>query len=105
MPYRLVLGAVPESRRQVTYVVRVQDGILPRSTIDEIAARMRARLDARGEISAEVVVAQGYSKSTLRLFGSPYSVSLVRGDVQCGNQLGPAGVVFADVTARWRNKD
>lgn len=78
MPYRLLLGTVPESRRQVTYVVRVQDGILPRSAIDELTERVRDRLDARGEISAEVVVAQGYSKSTLRLFGSPYSVSLVR---------------------------
>lgn len=78
MPYRLFLGAVPESRRQVTYVVRVQDGILPRSMIDEIADRVRERLDARGEISAEVVVAQGFSKSTLRLFGSPHSVWVVR---------------------------
>src|SRR5262245_20919581 len=78
MPYRLFLGTVQESRRQVTYVVRVQDGILPRSTINKIVERMRARLDARGEISAEVVVAQGFSKSTLRLFGSPYSVWLVR---------------------------
>lgn len=78
MPYRLLLGAVPESRRQVTYVVRVQDGILPRADIDEIAERVRERLDMRGEISAEVVVAQGFSKSTLRLFGSPYSVLLVR---------------------------
>jgi len=78
MDYRLSVATVQESPRRVTYVVRVQDGILPRTAIDEIAARMRERLDARGEISAEVVVVQGFSKSTLRLFGSPYSVSLVR---------------------------
>jgi hypothetical protein len=78
MPYRLLLGTVQESRRRVTYVVRVQDGILPRSTIDELTERVRERLDARGEISADVVVAQGVSRSTLRLFGNPYSVSLVR---------------------------
>ena len=78
MSYRLFLGTVQESRRQVTYVVRVQDGILPLADIDDIAARVRERLDARGEISAEVVVVQGFSKSTLRLFGSPHSVLLVR---------------------------
>jgi hypothetical protein len=78
MRYRLSLGTVQESRRQVTYVVRVQDGILPRSTIDELTERVRERLYARGEISAEVVVAQGFSRSTLRLFGNPYSVTLVR---------------------------
>jgi hypothetical protein len=78
MPYRLSYGTVQESRRQATYVVRVQDAILPLAEIEDIAARMRARLDARGEISAEVVVAQGHSKETLRLFGEPYSVSLVR---------------------------
>ena len=78
MHYRLLLGTVQESRRQAIYVVRVQDAILPLSDIDEISARMRERLEARGEISAEVVVVQGYSKQTLRLFGSPYSVSVVR---------------------------
>ncbi|MEJ0079042.1 MAG: hypothetical protein WDO17_27140 [Alphaproteobacteria bacterium] len=78
MQYRLLLATVHESRRQAIYVVRVQDEILPLSEIDEIAARMRERLDSRGEIGAEVVVVQGNSKATLRLVGDPYSVSVVR---------------------------
>jgi hypothetical protein len=69
---------VQESRRRVTYAVRVEDAIVSREEIDEIATRMRERLDARGEVSAEVVVVQGSAQETLRLFGSPYSVSLVR---------------------------
>jgi hypothetical protein len=39
---------------------------------------MRERLAHRGEPSAEVVVVQGGAKETLRLFGTPYSVNLVR---------------------------
>jgi hypothetical protein len=78
MTYRLSYGAVQESRRRVTYAVRVDDVILTRDEVDEIATRMRERLDARGEVSAEVVVVQGSAQETLRLFGSPYSVSLVR---------------------------
>ena len=31
MQYRLLLGTLQESRRQITYVVRVQDGIPPLS--------------------------------------------------------------------------
>ena len=39
---------------------------------------MRDKLAARGELMAEVVTMQGTSRETLRLSGSPYSVSLVR---------------------------
>jgi len=76
MPYRLLLGAVPESRRQVTYVVRVQDGILPRTDIDEISARMRERCARRNQRRGGRRA--GHSRQTMRLFGSPYSVWLVR---------------------------
>lgn len=78
MAYRLSVGTVRESRRQATYVVRVHDTLLPLAEIDAIIATMRERLDARGEITAEVVVVQGHSKETLRLFGNPFSVSIVR---------------------------
>ena len=78
MTHRLSYATVQESRRQATYVVRIEDAILALGAIEDIAARMRERLEARGEISAEVVIVQGHSKETLRLFGNPYSVSLVR---------------------------
>jgi hypothetical protein len=46
--------------------------------IEDLAERMRERLQSRGELTAEVVVVQGHSKETFRLFGSPYSVGRVR---------------------------
>jgi hypothetical protein len=76
--YRLSYGTVRVSQRQGIHVVRVHDDILARYEIDEIAARMRDRLQSRGELTAEVVVLQGHSKETFRLFGSPYAVARVR---------------------------
>jgi hypothetical protein len=58
--------------------VRVHGEILEAAEIDDIAERMRDRLQSRGEIAADVVVVQGSSKETLRLFGTPYSVARVR---------------------------
>jgi hypothetical protein len=75
---RLSYGTVHESRRQVIYAVRVHDAILDLHEIDDVASRMRNRLAHRGEPSAEIVVVQGETKETLRLFGSPYSVNRVR---------------------------
>lgn len=72
MTHRLSYATVQESRRQATYLVRIEDAILALGAIEDIAARMRERLEARGEISAEVVIVQGHSKETLRLFGNPY---------------------------------
>jgi hypothetical protein len=69
---------VRESRRRAIHVVRVNGEILDWPEIDELAERMRERLANRGEPTAEVVVVQGYSKETLRLFGDPYSVNCVR---------------------------
>lgn len=71
-------GTVHESRRQVIYAVRVHDAILDLYEIEEVASRMRDRLTHRGEPSAEIVVVQGETKETLRLFGSPYSTNRVR---------------------------
>jgi hypothetical protein len=48
------------------------------SEIDQIAARMREKVEARGESAADVVVLQGDRKETLRLFGTPYAVGRVR---------------------------
>ena len=77
-PLRLCYGTVRESQRQVIYALCVHDAILDLPEIDDLASRMRERLAHRGEPSAEIVVVQGDSKETLRLFGSPYSVNRVR---------------------------
>ena len=36
------------------------------------------KIEARGEIAADVVVVEGARKETLRLFGTPYAVNRVR---------------------------
>jgi hypothetical protein len=71
-------GTVRESQRQVIHAVRVHDAILELHEASNLATRMGERLAHRGEHLAEVVVVQGNSKATLRLFGSPYSVNRVR---------------------------
>jgi hypothetical protein len=78
MSYLLSCGTVRESRRRAIHVVRVNGEILDWPEIDELAERMRERLAKCGEPTAEVVVVQGYSTETLRLFGDPYSVHCVR---------------------------
>jgi len=78
MSHRLSYGTVRESQRQAIHVVRVLDEVLGLPELDEIAARMRERLQNRGELTADVVIVHGNSKETLRLFGIPYSVSRVR---------------------------
>ena len=75
---RLSYGTVRETPRKVIHAVRVHETILELHEADDLAARMRERLAHRGEPSAEVVVVQGGAKETLRLFGTPYSVNLVR---------------------------
>lgn len=71
-------GVVRESPRQVIYAIRVHEVILELHELENIAARMRERLAHRGELSADVVMVQGDTKETLRLFGTPYSVNRVR---------------------------
>ena len=79
MTYRVVYGAVREHPRKVIHVVRVIGAPLEVEDIDEIGARMRERALARhGEADAAVVVVQGDTKETLRLFGDSYSVGRVR---------------------------
>ena len=77
MSYRLSYAVVREPRHTI-HVVRVHDEILEPHEVDDIVARISERLEARGEVNPDVVVMQGGSKDTLRLFGIPYSVTRVR---------------------------
>ena len=79
MTWKLLYAAVREHPRKVIHVVRVADALLEADEVDDLAERMRQRALAKyGEQAADIVVVQGDSKETLRLFGEPYSVSRVR---------------------------
>lgn len=79
MTIKLVYGAVREHPRKVIHVLRVVDELLETEELDELAERMRERALAKnGEPDAAVVVVQGDSKETLRLYGEPYAVARVR---------------------------
>jgi hypothetical protein len=79
MTRRLVQGVVSDRPRQVIYVVRVLDEILDYPQIDDIAEQMRSRVLSRhGEQTPNIVVVQGDSKETLRLFGDAHAVTQVR---------------------------
>jgi hypothetical protein len=76
---KFVYGTVREHPRKVIHVVRVLDELLDTDELSEIAERMRAQaLIKSGEQDAAVVVVQGNSKATLRLFGETYAVTRVR---------------------------
>jgi hypothetical protein len=79
MTRKLAYGTVREGPRRIIHVVRVLNDTLEHHEIDEIVERMCARaLSKYGEQDPAVVVVQGGSKETLRLFGDPVSVSRVR---------------------------
>jgi len=78
MSYTLTFGTVRESQRRAIYVLRIHDALLEPPEVDELKERMRESLESRGELSAAVVVVQGDTKETLRLFGDSFSVSRVR---------------------------
>ncbi len=79
MSRRLVHGTVLDRPRQAIHVVRVLDAILEFPEIDDIAEKMRARLLSKlGEQSPNVVVVQGDTKESLRLFGDAHAVNRVR---------------------------
>jgi translation initiation factor 1 (eIF-1/SUI1) len=78
MPYALQHGTVRHTQRRAIHVLRVQDSLLEPWEADDLMSRLRRRLKSRGEVTAEVVLVQGDSKETLRLFGQPYSISRVR---------------------------
>ncbi|HVY56930.1 MAG TPA: hypothetical protein VHA77_03680 [Xanthobacteraceae bacterium] len=82
MTYELAYGTVVDRIHKavrVIHVVRVLEGELDVAEIDDIAERMRRRvLSKLGTQAADVVVVQGTSRESLRLFGEPSSVSRVR---------------------------
>lgn len=79
MTYKLVHGVVFDSPRQIIHVVRVVDEILDLAEINDIAEKMRNyALSRHGEQAANVVVVQGGTKETLRLFGDTHTKTLVR---------------------------
>lgn len=67
-----------EAQRGAIFAVRVQNEILDFGEIDQVAEKMREKIEARGEIAADVVVVQGDRKETLQLDGTPHSVNRVR---------------------------
>jgi uncharacterized protein YigA (DUF484 family) len=78
MTYKLVYGAVREHPRKVIHVLRLVDDLLETEELDELAERMReGALTKNGEPDA-VVVVQGDSKDTLRLYGEASAVARVR---------------------------
>ena len=78
MPRSFVYGTVRDSQRTAIYVIRVKDEAIDSFEADEIAERMREKIQSRGDFAADVVVVAGDSKETLRLYGIPYSVGRVR---------------------------
>ncbi len=79
MAYKLAYAIVREHPRKVIHVVRVLDDLIEDCELGEIADEMRERtLAKQGEHGAAIVVVQGDSKDTLRLYGEPYAVRRVR---------------------------
>jgi 2-methylcitrate dehydratase PrpD len=78
MQRSFVYGTVRETQRSAIYVIRVKDALIDAIEAGEIAERMREKVLSRGETPTDVVVVQGDSKETLRLYGTPYSVNRVR---------------------------
>jgi hypothetical protein len=79
MTHKLMYGVVLDRPRRAIHVVRVVDEILELPEIDDITEKMRDHvLSRRGEQAADVVLVQGNSRETLRLFGDAHAVTLVR---------------------------
>jgi hypothetical protein len=79
MNCKLAYGSVRENPRNVIHVVRVLDRLLEHEELDAIAERVRELLLSKyGEQNPAVVMVQGNTKETLRLFGEPYAVTRVR---------------------------
>jgi len=82
MTHELAYGTVVDRIHKavrVIHVVRLIDAELDISEIDDIAEKTRQHvLSKRGTQAAEVVVIQGNSRESFRLFGEPSAVSRVR---------------------------
>ncbi|MFZ0238082.1 MAG: hypothetical protein WAL37_12090 [Xanthobacteraceae bacterium] len=78
MSRQLTYGTVRDHPRKVIHVLRI-DGLPDYPEIDDVAERMRGHVASRfGEQTPNVVIVQGDSKETPRLFGESYAVSRVR---------------------------
>jgi hypothetical protein len=79
MTRQLTYGTVRDHPRKVIYVVRVLDVLLDYPEIDHLGEQMRAHVTSRhGDQAPNVVVIQGETKETLRLFGDTHAVGIVR---------------------------
>jgi hypothetical protein len=79
MTIKLLYGTVLDRPRQVIHVVRVVDEILEFPEIDDITGKMRALILSKyGEQDPNIVIVQGNTKETLRLFGESHGVTRVR---------------------------
>jgi hypothetical protein len=79
MTRQFAYGTVRDHPRKVIHVVRVIDALLDYPEIDHVAEQMRIHITSRyGEQTPNIVVVQGDSKETLRLFGESHAVTRVR---------------------------
>jgi len=79
MMRQLAYATVRDHRRKVIHVVRVLDDLLDYPEIDHLAEQMCGHVRSRhGEQIPDIVIVQGDSKETLRLFGEPHAVTRVR---------------------------
>ena len=79
MSLNLAYATVRDHPRKVIHVVRVLDELIEDWELGELADEMRERaLAKQGEHDAAIVVVQGDTKETLRLYGEPYAVNRVR---------------------------
>ena len=79
MTRQLTYGTVREHSRKVIYVLRVLDELLNYPEVDHLAAQMRSHVTSRyGEQTPNVVIVQGDTEETLRLFGDSHAVGVVR---------------------------
>jgi hypothetical protein len=79
MAHKPIYRTVAERPRKVIHVVRIVDEILDVGAIDDLAEKMRERMLSRhGEQVADVVVVQGETQESLRLYGGSHAVSRVR---------------------------
>jgi hypothetical protein len=91
MTYKLVYAAVREHPRKIIHVLRVRGELLDEDEIEELSERMREyALSKHGEQAPTVVIVQGDSKETLRLFGEAFAVTRVR-------------TAMFNAALRWRN--
>lgn len=79
MTRQLAYGTVRDHPRKVIHVVRVFDEILDYPGIDHVTELMRGHVISKyGEQTPNVVIVQGDSKETLRLFGESHAATRVR---------------------------